>query len=580
MTGHLFARPSSATRALAMEWIARTLQHYPEFVVFLAVGLGYWIGGFKIRGVGFGPVTGSLLAGVLIGYFVHVPVSDTAKQVLFLLFMFGIGYSVGPSFFRGMKDGGWRWVVLGIVVPVAGLLTAWAMAKLLKLELGYAVGLLSGGMTESPVIGTGSEAIRHLPIAVAEQERLISQIAVADALCYIFGTFGVIWFCSSLGPRLLGIDLKADAARLEQKLGIQREKAGVSSAWRMFDLRAYRIDAHHAVVGLTVAQAEARTSTERVFIERIRRNGEVFVPAPDTVLQAGDVVALSGKSEVLLNLVDNRAVEIADRELLDIPIAMLDVVLSNPLSVGKSLAELATRAAEIRGVFLRGIRRGGESIPIGQNTVLERGDVLTIVGLEPAVERVATRIGRAARPSDTTDFVVLGLAICFGALAGTSLALPIGGMHIALGSSVGTLLAGLLVGWRNSVQPLFGRVPHGAIEFMKSIGLAGFVAMIGLKAGPVFVDALREVGATIFLAGIAVTLVPQIVGLLVGRYLLKLDAVLLLGGLSGAQTMTAALAAVQERSASPVAVLGYSGTVAFGHILITTWGTVIVWLLH
>jgi putative transport protein len=563
-----------------MEWIDRTAQHYPEFVVFLAVGLGYWAGSFKIRGVGLGPVTGSLLAGVVIGYFVPVPVSDTAKQVLFLLFMFGIGYSVGPSFFRGMRDGGWRWAILGVVVPMAGLITAWALAKILKLEVGYAVGLISGGMTESPVIGTGSEAIRHLPIAVAEQERLISQIAVADALCYIVGTFGVIWFCSSLAPRLLGINLAEHARELEERLGIQREKAGVSSAWRMFDLRAYRVDARHAVVGLSVAEAEARTPNERLFIERIRRGDTISVATPHWVLEAGDVVAVSGKSEVILNLVDHRAVEVADRELLDIPNAMFDVVLSNPALVGKRLADIVAQAAEIRGVFLRGIRRGGEAIPIGQNTVLERGDVLTLVGLEPAVERVVARVGRAARPSDTTDFIVLGLAIFAGAVAGVSLAVPIGNLHIVLGSSVGTLLAGLLVGWRNSVQPLFGRVPHGAIEFMKSIGLAGFVAMIGLKAGPVFVEALREVGVSIFLAGIVVTLVPQFVGLFVGRYLLKLDPVMLLGGLSGAQTMTAALAAIQERSASPVAVLGYSGTVAFGHILITTWGTVIVWLLQ
>jgi putative transport protein len=430
------------------------------------------------------------------------------------------------------------------------------------------------------VIGTGSEAIRHLPIAVAEQDRLISQIAVADALCYIVGTFGVIWFCSSLAPRLLGIDLKAHALELEKELGIQRETAGVSSAWRMFDLRAYRVDPQHAVVGMTVAQAEARTPDERLFIERVRRGDTISIATPQWVLQAGDVVAVSGKSEVILNLVDNRAVEVADRELLDIPSATFDVVLSNPALVGKRLADIPAHATEVRGVFLRGIQRGGERIPIGLNTVLERGDVLTLVGLEPAVERVIARIGRVARPSDTTDFVMLGLAIFAGALAGVSLALPIGGLHIALGSSVGTLLAGLLAGWRNSVQPLFGRVPHGAIEFMKSIGLAGFVAMIGLKAGPMFVDALREVGATVFLAGIAVTFVPQFVGLFVGRYLLKLDPILLLGGLAGAQTMTAAMAAVQERSASPVAVLGYSGMVAFGHILITTWGTVIVWLLQ
>ncbi|PPA74082.1 aspartate-alanine antiporter [Achromobacter spanius] len=563
-----------------MDFLGNLLQRYPELAVFLAIGLGYWVGGFKIRGVGFGPVTGSLLAGLLIGYFFLIPVSDTAKQVLFLLFMFGIGYSVGPSFFRGMKDGGWRWAVLGVVIPVAGLLTAWALALLLKLELGYAVGLISGGLTESPAIGTGSEAIRNLPIGAAEKDRLISQIAVADALCYIFGTFGIIWFCSSLGPKLLRVDLKAEGARLEQAYGIQRQKAGVASAWRKFDLRAYLLQPDHPAVGHSVALVESRYAPDRMFVERIRRDGSLLAVEPTTVLRAGDVVAVSGKSEVILKWLDGHAVEQADRELLDIPSAMYDVVLSNPALVGKTVAQIAEQAQEVRGVFLRDIRRNGVQIPVGSKTVLLRGDVLSIVGLEPAVERVAERMGSIVRELNATDFVALGFGIFVGAVVGTSLVLPIGSMHIAIGSSVGTLILGLLVGWRNSARPLFGRISHGALEFMKSIGLAGFVAMIGLKAGPVFVQALQEVGLTIFLAGIVVTMVPQFVGLLFGRYVLKLEPLLLLGALAGAQTMTAGLAAVQEKSQSPVAVIGYSGTVAFGHILITTWGTVIVWLLY
>jgi putative transport protein len=115
---------------------------------------------------------------------------------------------------------------------------------------------------------------------------------------------------------------------------------------------------------------------------------------------------------------------------------------------------------------------------------------------------------------------------------------------------------------------------------MKSIGLAAFVAMIGLKAGPVFIQALKDIGVTVFLGGVVVTLTPMFVGLVVGRYVLKLNPLLLLGALAGAQTMTAALAAVQERSASPVAVIGYSSTVAFGHILLSIGGTALVWILH
>ena len=563
-----------------MDVLAATLRTHPEIAVFLAIGLGYWIGRFSVRGVGFGPVTGSLIAGLLVGYAVEVPVADTAKQLLFLLFMFGIGYSAGPGFVRGLRDAGWRWAVLGSVIPLAGLLTAWAMAKLLDLELGYAVGMMSGGLTESPVIGTASEAIRALPIPAEEKSRLIAQIPVADALTYLFGTIGVIVFCGYVGPWLLRVDLRADARRLEAAMGLSREADGVDSGWRMFAMRAYRLEPRHRVVGLPVAEAERSAAPARLFIERIRRDGEVIDAQPESVLRAGDVVAVIAARETMVRLLAGVAEEVHDRRLLDVPVATRDVVLSHASVVGRSVAELRAETTAFRGVFLQAIRRAGRSLPVAPQTRLEQGDVITLHGLAPAVDRIASLAGEPARSPRGADFVALGLAIGAGALAGVLLSLPVAGLHIALGSSVAVLLVGLALGWRNAQHPGFAHIPAAAIEFMKSLGLSAFVAMIGLKAGPVFVDAIREIGLSVFLGGIVVTLVPQFVGLLVGRYLLRIEPLLLLGALAGAQTMTAALAAVQDRSDSPVAVIGYSSTVAFGHILISIGGTVLVWMLH
>jgi putative transport protein len=149
-------------------------------------------------------------------------------------------------------------------------------------------------------------------------------------------------------------------------------------------------------------------------------------------------------------------------------------------------------------------------------------------------------------------------------------------MRISLSTSVGTLLAGLLVGHLRTRFPLFGRIPDAAVSLMTALGLAAFVAMIGLHAGPVFVSAVAEAGIGLLLGGVVVTLTPMIVGLYFGRYVLRMNPVLLLGGLTGAQTMTAGMAAVQERSGSTVAVLGYTPAVPIGHVLLTTWGTVIV----
>jgi putative transport protein len=560
-----------------MEWLAKVFTKYPEMAVYLAIGIGYLIGHVKFRGVGLGAVTGSLLGGILIGNFFQVPVSDQAKAMLFLLFLFGIGYSVGPGFFRNLKGEGWRWALLGAFCPIIGLLTAYGVARFMKLDPGFSAGLLSGSLTESPAIGTASEAIRGLSVSDEQKLQWIGHVAVADAICYIFGTLGVILMCSTFGPKLLKIDLKSESKKVEEQLGIKRTKLGVSSAWQPISYRAFTIRPEGIVVGKTIAEAEK--SASRLFVERIRRRGEIFWPTHTTILEAGDTVAVLGRTEALIDLVASSAVEASDPELLEIPVASYGLYVTNKAVVGKTLQEIVDSVGQARGVFLRGVMRSGESIPFGPGTVVERGDTLQVTGSESAVDRLAPLIGRVINPTEESDFVVLGIAIFVGVLLGAILTIPVGNMRIALGTSVGTLLAGVIVGWLRSVKPWFGRMPDAAISFMKSIGLAAFVAMVGLKAGPIFIHAVKEYGYILFLGGIVVTMMPLIAGLFFGRYLLKLNPILLLGGIAGAQTMIAGVAAVQEKAESSVATLGYSYTVAVAHILLTTWGTIIVSLM-
>jgi putative transport protein len=562
-----------------MEWLAKLFTKYPEMGVYLAVGLGYLIGRLKFRGVGLGVVTGSLLGGILIGNFFHVPVSDQAKTLVFLLFLFGIGYSVGPGFFQNLKGDGWRWAVLGFFVPAIGLLTAYTVARVLKLDPGYSAGLLSGSLTESPAIGTASEAIRSLSLPDELKQQWIAHIAVADAICYIFGTLGVIWCCSSLGPKLLRFDLRAESKKVEANLGIQRSKLGVHSAWQPIGFRAYTIAQDGLAVGKTVAEAERSVPGVRLFIERIRRRGDIFSHVSTTVLEANDTVAVLGRTELMIQALGPTATEVADPELLGISVASFDLYVTSKTIAGKTLQQIVDDVEEARGVLLRGMTRGGHDIPIGTNTVVERGDTVHATGSETAVKKLAPIVGRVILPTQESDLAVLGIAIFIGILVGAVLVIPVGHLRIALGTSVGTLLAGVVVGYTRSVRPWFGIIPDAAILFMRSIGLAAFVAMIGLKAGPIFVHAVREFGYILFLGGIVVTLTPLIAGLFFGRYVLKLNPALLLGGIAGAQTMIAGVAAVQEKSDSQVATLGYSYTAAFGHIFLTTWGTIIVSLM-
>jgi len=561
-----------------MDWLSTTLTKYPELAVYLALAIGFWFGSVKFGKFSLGGVTGSLLAGIVIGLLFEVPVSGTAKSVVFLLFLFGIGYEVGPRFFSAMKGTGWRFAVLGVVMPAVGLLTAWAVARGLELDPGFAGGLLSGALTESPAMGTATEAINTLNVSEELKQTWAAHVGVGDALCYVFGALGVILMCSTVGPILLRVDLRAEAVKLEAEYGIKRNKAGISSAWQPFEFRAYRLEPDAHAADKTVAEAEKIVPEARLFVQRLRRGDEIIEAKPDTRLLAGDVVVVCGRREVLVQVLGARAAEIEDRELLDIPVATYEIFVSAKGIANHSLEEIG-RDDAVRGVFLRRLVRRGQDIPIGLHTAVERGDVMHVVGSEAAVMRAAGSVGVVVAPSETTDFVAVGAAIFAGAVFGLVAAITVGEISIALGTSVGALLAGIVTGYIRSLRPLFGRVPDGAVRFMQSFGLAAFVAMVGIGAGPHFVSGVKEAGVSILLGGMVVTVVPLITGLYFGRYVLGINPVLLLGAISGAQTFTAGLAAVQEKSGSPIAVIGYSGAVPVAHVFLTVWGTVIVLLM-
>jgi putative transport protein len=466
-----------------MIWIEQFLVKYPELAVFLAISIGYLIGGLKFGGFSLGPVTGSLFAGILIGQFADVPIAGMAKSLLFLLFLFGIGYSVGPQFLQALKRDGMKPVLLAVVVCVTGLVTAVVVAKILGLDPGFGAGLLSGALTESPAMGTATEAINALPLPEADRARFVAHIAVADAVCYVFGAVGVILFCSVVGPKLLGIDLVAEALKLEKEYGITRKATGVASAWHRFEIRAYRIAEGAPIAGRSVVDAEATFPEHRLFIQRLRRGGLILEAAPELVIEPGDIVAVSGTREVLVTVLGQRSEEVEDRELLDVPISVTDVLLTSPELNGRSIADVATEGWT-RSLYLRTISRGGQDIPLAPGITMQRGDILRLVGPEPVVVSAAKRIGVVVAPATATDFLVLGLAIFLGGLVGVLVTFPIGDMRISLSTSVGTLLAGLVVGHLRTRFPLFGRIPDAAVSLMTALGLAAFVAMTGLHDWP------------------------------------------------------------------------------------------------
>jgi putative transport protein len=556
--------------------ILDALRASPELGVFLAVGLGYWLGTLKLGNFSLGTVTAALIFGLIIGNFWKEPSQDL-RMGFFLLFLFANGYSVGPQFVSALRSGGAAPLVLSVTVFLSGLAATIVMARMLGLDAGLGAGLFSGGLTASAAIGTATDAIKGLPLPPDAIARLVSHVVVADALCYVFGAAGVIWFLGSLAPRLLGIDLRQEAKAMERELGIEERQAGVFSARLRFAARSFRLAPDADVIGQSAADIESLEPARNVFIARIKRGDSIIEALPETALQAGDAVVLYGHTRAVLDHGCRIGEETVDEELLDFPIELLKIVITNRALCDRPGIELR-QLPQTRQVIARSVTRGGQALPLGAKTTLEAGDVVEVLGPLVAVERFAQFAGYALRPSSASPLSMVGFGVFLGGVIGAPF-LMLGSFKLTLGATVGVLLLGVAAGLLTSFRPSLPALPQAAVELMKSLGLAVFVASVGMMAGPIFIDAVRELGIAIFLAGIAVTLVPQIAGLLVGHYLLRMRPILLLGALAGAQTYTGALAAVQEKSGSSVAVLGYTVPYAFSNILLTAGGAVVVALL-
>jgi putative transport protein len=396
----------------------------------------------------------------------------------------------------------------------------------------------------------------------------------------MFGTVGSAIVIALVGPSLLRVNLVAACKDYEEKQGGGvKEMGGAGSAWHRWVVRAFVVQPNSKVDGLRAAEAEALVPDARVFVLRIRRDGKTQEATADTVLRKGDVVALAGPREVIVGLAGGGAKEIDDAELLNVPIEGVDVYVTNKAVDGKTLAELAQRPTA-RGVFLRKIARGATavSIPILPNTTINRGDILTLVGRTQDTAAAARDLGVPDRPTDVADVAFIGGAITLGALVG-ALVWKVAGIPLTLSTAGGALIAGIFFGWLRSTRPFFGRIPSSTVWFMNSVGLNIFIAVVGISAGPGFINGLKTQGISLFLWGALATTVPLILGMYIGKYVFRFHDALLFGILSGARTTTASLGLVCDRAQSQVPALGYTVTYAVGNTLLTIWGMVLIILL-
>lgn len=567
-----------------MEWIGHILRDNPSLAVFLTLGIGFFIGQLKYKSFSLGTVTSVLLVGVLVGQF-DIPVPGPLKDVFFLLFLFSIGYSVGPQFFRALKGDGIKQVLFAVVVCGLCLLSVWGVALCMGYNIGEAVGLLAGSQTMSAVIGVGTDTINSLGVSEAEKQQWISIIPVCYAVTYVFGTIGSAYILANLGPWLLGglKKVKAETAELEKKMnyGTANTDPNYIKAMRPVVFRAYKVTDSFFATPRTIDETEDyfRQKGKTIYVERLRSGDTVtdVVPGNDLRITLGDEIVLSGRREFIVGDESWIGPEVFDSDLVDFMAEELEITVASKEFDSMTVDELR-RQKFMYGVSIKSISRSGVNVPVLAQVKIGRGDVVTVVGLGREVDEVARRLGYADRRTTKTDLVFVGLGIFIGGLIG-SLAIHIGEIPISLSVSGGALITGLVLGWLRSKHPTFGRLPRSSVWLMDNLGLNMFIAVVGISSGPSFVTGLKEVGPVLFLMGVVATTLPLVLGMIIGHRIFKFPAAINLGCCAGSRTTTASLGAVQDAIGSSLPAMGYTVTYAIGNTLLILWGVVIVLLM-
>ncbi len=557
--------------------ILQICRQNPSLLLFGALAAGYTLGKVKFKTFSLGSTTSVLIAAIALGAVIlggtHFDLG-VVKTVSFDLFIFAIGYKVGPDFIGGLKRGGLKYVAVAIFFCLASLIIAVVLAKAFGFNEGYGAGIIGGALTQSSVIGTADDALQHLKSGKATADMdLKSDIAVAYAVTYVFGTAGLIILLKML-TGIWRINLPAAAKKAEAELGATAEQESLEAFnWsNLVILRAYRVE-NKQVIAKTVKEVEA-LFPQKIAIDRLKKEARIIDDVSgELILEKGDIVVLAGYRSRLLKAPEVIGPEIDDEVVRDIIGEILGICLTHKDLDGKTLKEIFTRYNH--GCFIRRVTRQGHELPFVPELKVHRGDIITVIGARKDVERLAKAIGYPEHRTQVTDLVAVGIGVILGTLLGLA-AINIGGIPITLGVGGGVLVSGIFFGWLRSVRPTWGQIPTSAQWIFTDLGLNLFIACVGLSAGPQAIAALKQAGITIFIAGVCLTTLPHVLTWFFGLYVLKLNPVLLLGAMTGAGSCTAALNSVKDDAGSAVPVIGYTVPYAIGNVLLTVWGALIV----
>jgi len=508
------------------------------FVLFAILTLGAWIGQWSWRGISLG-TAGVLFAALVFGHFgMSVP-----KEVMdfgLILFVYSVGLTAGPSFFRTFRRRGMQFVVLALVIVSSGAILTALFAYLLKLSPALAAGLYTGAMTCTPALAAVLDALHRISPADAPLA------SVGYGVAYPFSMVSMVLLIQFL-PSLLKRPVKIE----EQNWLIEKtaETPGLIAL-------QFRITNPNCE-GRSVAEVNPRRLAQ-VNLSRIKHGERVFAATPESVLHLGDVVMAVGAAEEL----DKMTLLLGERtnERMDVnaEVLSLDMEVMDESLTGKTLASM--KVWEQYTVVITRIRRQGLDIAPHGSVTLEMGDGIRVVGEKSAVRVFAKAAQGSPRRASETSMTAYLVGLLIGVFVGL-MPLPLGeGVTVKLGMAGGVFLAALLIGHFGRVGPFRLYVPPAAKNLTRELGLMLFLAGAGTNAGAHLVEVLQDQGWVLLLAGAAITLISALAGLIVMIKVYNLNLLSAMGSLTAAMTNPPALASANNQTETDLPSIAYAST--------------------
>lgn len=556
-------------------WILDGLKHSPEVLLFLSLSLGYLIGSIRIGKFQLGGVAGSLLVAVALSVF-GVTVDSGVKAVLFALFIYAVGFESGPQFFRSLGVKTLREIFLALFIAIIGFVTVVVLAKVFNLDKGLAAGLAAGGLTQSAIMGTASDALSQLGLSAEELRRLQGNVTIGYAVTYIFGSLGAIIVCVNILPKIMGRDISDDAIKAQSE---QLNGSLLLGANQNFALSDISGRLYHVTNKINQSVSDIEKMVNGISIERIKRDNKILEATPDVLIKEKDIILVVGHRDAMIQANDLLGTEVNSASGMDVIMNTQDVEMRNSRYVGENLMQVLSSDEVMKlkhGIYLVAIHRDGQPLPLNNDIVLKLGDVITIYGADSDLRRVIDKIGAPITKSEKTDWIFHGLGLVVGLIIGL-IVIHVSHIPITLGAGGGALLSGLLFGWYRALHQTYGNIPSGALQLLKDFGLAGFVAVVGLSSGLQAIDTIKEQGISLFLIGVIVTLLPMLLAIYFGKYILGYkNAAVFAGALAGSRSANPAFGEVLNKAGNSIPTNSFAITYALANVFLTLLGPFVV----